>query len=318
MTRGPLVRVARSESGWSLFEMLMAASLLLLVLGAALTPFLFLQRTDRTTQNQNESQDNARNVLDNISRQLRNTSGQNQLINLAAPDDLVLETVDASPKPSGSQNTRNIMRVRYCLDTVTPPATLTSGRIWEQDLRWTTAAVPNSMPSVSCPDTSWGTRRIVADFVTNKATSSTRPAAAPLFTYFPGSTDLDTITGVRIDVFSDRRFTEPPGETELATGVFLRNQNGSPTASFTATPGLALTKQITLNGGASSDPEKLPLTYRWCDVTSSATCDETTKVGSGTLYTYTAPAAGTRRILLQVFDIGGLEADAGPVSVTAP
>ena len=318
MSRPSPVAAARDQTGWSLFEVLMASSLLLMVLGAALTPFLFLQRTDRTTQNQNDSQDNARTVLDNISRQLRNTSGQNQLINLASAYDLVLETVDATVKPSGSQNARNIMRVRYCLDTTTPPATLTSGRIWEQDLRWTTAAVPNSMPGVSCPDTSWGTRRIVADFVTNKATSSTRPTAAPLFTYFPGSTDLDTITSVRIDVFADRRWNEAPGETELSTGVFLRNQNGSPTASFTATPGLALTKQITLNGGASSDPEKLPLTYRWCDVTTSATCDETTKIGGGVLYTYTAPAAGTRRILLQVFDIGGLESDAGPASVTAP
>jgi hypothetical protein len=78
------------------------------------------------------------------------------------------------------------------------------------------------------------------------------------------------------------------------------------------------TKQNTLNAAASSDPENLPLTFRWCDVTSNATCDDTTKVGSGVLYTYTAPAAGTRRILLQVFDAGGLETDSGPTNATAP
>jgi hypothetical protein len=272
-------------------------------------------------ENLNDSQDNARTTIDQMAHQLRNIAGQSQLINRASPNDLVFETVDANAKPSGSQNDRNIMRVRYCLDTTNAPASLTNGRIWEQDLRWTTAAVPSSMPSAaSCPDTGWAgtTRRILADGITNQNTPSTRPAAADLFTYFPAATPLTTITSIRFDVFTDRAPTESPRETELTSGVVLRNQNGAPTASFTTVAGAAGSKQITLNAGASSDPEGLPMTYRWCDKTTVSTCDNTTKIGTGVLYTYTAPAAGARQILLQVFDAGGLETDAGPTAVTAP
>ena len=77
-------------------------------------------------------------------------------------------------------------------------------------------------------------------------------------------------------------------------------------------------KKITLNAGTSTDPEGLPLTFRWCDVTTQTLCDDTTKVGSGVLYTYTAPVIGQRKILLQVFDVGGLQAIAGPLTVSAP
>lgn len=311
----------RDERGWSLIEVLIASSMLLAVLGAALAPLEVFQRTSRVTQNANDSQDNARNTIDNIAHQLRNIAGQSQLVNRASANDLVFETVDATAKPSGSQNDRNIMRVRYCLDTTNAPASVTNGRIWEQDLRWTTAAVPASMPSAAtCPDTAWAssTRHVLADGITNQNTTTIRPAVANLFTYFPAATPLTSITSVRFDVFSDRAPVEAPRETELTSGVALRNQNGAPTASFTWAAGAAGTKQITLNAGASSDPENLPMTYRWCDTTTVSTCDNTTTVGSGVLYTYTAPATGTRKITLQVFDAGGLEADAGPTSVTAP
>jgi hypothetical protein len=308
----------RDERGWTAAEVVVGSALMLLVLTAALTPFEVFQRTSRVAANQNDSQDNARNAVAEMTRQLRNVSGQNQLVNLASPYDLVVEAVDTTPPPAGSANARNILRVRYCLDITTSPASLTNGRIWEQKLRWTTATVPSSMPSVNCPDTSWGTRRIVADYVTNRATSSYRATAAPLFTYFPSNWTLDTITSIRLTVYSDRSWNEPPRETELTSGVFLRNQNGSPTASFTTTPGAAGSRKITLNGGTSSDPEGLPITYRWCDVTTVSTCDDTTKIGTGVLYTYTAPAAGARQIVLHAFDAGGLQAVAGPVTVTAP
>jgi hypothetical protein len=321
-----LKRLIRDERGISLMEMLLASTLMLVLLGAAITPFVVLQGTDRVAQNHNDSQDNARTTLDTLQHQLRNIAGQSQLINRAAAYDLVFETVDATAKPAGSKNDRNIMRVRYCLDTTSAGATVSNGRLWEQDLRWTTAAVNSSMPSsASCPDNAWGTSsRVVAGFITNKTTTSKRSAVAPLFAYYPvlsatpTTAELHTVTQVRVDLFTDRRISESPIETELTTGVFLRNQNGPPTASFTATPGTAGTKQIILNAGASTDPENLPLTYRWCDVTTVATCDDTTKVGSGASYTYTAPVTGTRKILLQVFDLGGLETDSGPTNATAP
>ncbi|MDQ3934778.1 MAG: hypothetical protein M3340_09140 [Actinomycetota bacterium] len=316
--RGTHARLG-DESGFSLTEVLAAAAILMFVIGAALAPFELLHKTERATANQNDSQDNARNAVSVITRALRNTSGQNRLVNLASPYDLVIETVDPTTKPSGSQNSRNLMRVRYCLDTSSDATVgLTRGRIWEQSLKWTQSTPPSTMPGASCPDSTWGTRRVLADYVTNKATSSHRPTWQPLFTYFPDASPLDTITSIRVSIYSDRRWDEAPRETELTSGIMLRNQNGSPTASFNATPGTAGTKQITLNAGTSTDPEGLPLTYRWCDTTTVTTCDDTTKVGTGVLYTYTAPAAGSRSITLQVFDVGGLQAIAGPITVTAP
>jgi hypothetical protein len=307
-------------------EVQVASALLAVVLGAAIAPFVMLQKTDRVTQNQNDSQDNARTTLDTLQHQLRNVAGQGQLINRASAYDLVYETVDQTAKPAGSKNDRNIMRVRFCLDTTNVPSSVTRGVLWEQKLKWTTAGVPSSMPSSTlCPDTTWGTtRRVVADYITNKTTTTLRPAVAPLFAFYPApsatptTAELQAITQVRVDLFTDRRLTEGPHESELTSGVYLRNQNGHPTASFTATPGTTGTKQIILNAGASTDPENLPLTYRWCDVTTVTTCDDSTKVGSGVQYTYTAPVAGVRKILLQVFDLGGLETDAGPTNATAP
>jgi type II secretory pathway pseudopilin PulG len=306
------------EAGFTLMEVLIASALLIVLLGAALAPFEVLHRTARRTDNQNESQDNARNAMAGIVRNLRNTSGQNQLVNLAGSYDMVVETVNPGSKPAGSQNSRNLMRMRYCLDTTSGGSSLIRGRIWEQTFTWVTATPPNTMPSGSCPDITWGSsRRVVADYVTNKATSAQRTTAAPLFSYFPSATSLDTITSIRVTLYSDRSWTEAPGETELTSGILLRNQNGSPTASFTATPGAAGSNKVTLNAGTSTDPEGLPLTYRWCDVTTVSTCDDTTRVGTGVLYTYTSPVAGARQIQLQVFDVGGLQSIAH-LAVTAP
>lgn len=313
-----MIAALRNESGFSLIESLAGAALMIVVLGAALTPFELLHRTERTIANQNDSQDNARNAVTLITRNLRNTSGQNQLVNLAGPYDMVIETVDPMPKPAGTQNARNLMKVRYCLDTTGTGSSLTQGRIWEQRLKWTTGTPPSNLPTTNCPDTGWGDARIIAEHVTNKATTTKRPQAQGLFEYYPSATSLDTITSIRINLYSDRSWTEDPGETQLKSGILLRNQNGSPTASFTATPGTASSAKITLNAETSTDPEGLPLTYRWCDVTTVTTCDDSTRVGTGVLYTYTAPASGPRKIVLQAFDVGGLQSIAGPLTVTAP
>ena len=321
-----MIRRLRNEAGMTVIEVTMAAALLVVVLGAAVAPFDLLHRTERRAVNQNESQDNARNAMAVIMRNLRNTSGQNRLINLASSYDMVIETVDQTSKPAGSQNARNLMRVRYCLDTSTSGSSLVRGRLWEQSFKWTSAAPPSTMPNATCPDASWGSSRILADYVTNKATSATggkgtkRTAQAPLFSYYPTGATLDTITSIRVSLYSDRSWTETPNETELTSGILLRNQNGAPTASFTATAGSAGSSKITLNANTSTDPEGLPMTYRWCDVTTQTLCDDTTRIGTGVLYTYTAPAAtgATRQIILQVFDVGGLQATAGPLTVTVP
>jgi hypothetical protein len=294
----------RRQEGTSLMEVLVGASLMVVVLGAALAPFEMLQRTDRTTKNQADSQDNARNTVDILVHQLRNVMGQSQLIDRASPYDLVFETVDPRFKPQTSDNDRNLMRVRYCLDTSTSPASPSNGRLWEQDLTWTSAQVPSTMPGSACPDTGFGSRRVVADAITNRINGQDRA----LFVYSPGSSPLASITGIKVDLFSARRPSEAPRESELGSSVFLRNQNGAPTASATVTAAGG-SRQVALNGSASSDPENLPLTYRWCDLSTTSTCNDTTNAGSGQLFTYTLPGTGARNMVLEVFDAGGLESD---------
>jgi type II secretory pathway pseudopilin PulG len=299
-----LARRLRDERGFTLAEVLVVAALLIVVLGAAVTPFQLLQRTNRAAENQNDSQDNARNAVDSVAHQLRNVMGQTQLVDRAGAYDIVFETVDPLFKPDESSNARNLMRVRYCLDASGGPSV--PGLLWEQELRWTTAATPTTMPSSSCPDSGFGGRRLVAGAITNRLNGQDRP----LFRFSPGTSPLASITAVRIDLYSDLKPNEAPAETRLTSGVFLRNQNGAPTASATVTP-TGTPRQVVLNGGASSDPENLPLTFRWCDLSTTSTCDDSTAIGAGQLFTYTLPGASNsvRNMVLEVFDAGGLEAD---------
>jgi Tfp pilus assembly protein PilV len=296
----PLSDRLRDERGFSLMEVLIAAALMIVVLGTALVPFQLVQKTQRVAENQNDAQDNARNAVQSLAHQLRNVMGQTQLVDRANPYDLVFETVDARFKPAGSNNDRNLMRVRYCLDATKPANAV----IWRQELRWTTTTTPSTMPGASCPDASFGTQSTVARWITNMYNGQDRP----LFTYSPSASPLVSITAIRFDLYSDRSVNQAPTESRLTSGVFLRNQNGAPTATATVTP-TGPPRQVALNAGGSSDPENLPLTYRWCDLTTNATCDATTAVGTGQLFTYTLPGTGSRNLVLVVFDAGGLEAD---------
>jgi hypothetical protein len=245
-----------------------------------------------------------------ISFNLRNLAGQSQLVERADPYDLVFQTVDRNAKPSGSQNARNIMRVRYCLGTTAGASTSANGWVWEQKLRWTTAAVPASMPSAtSCPDVLWGSeRRVVAPAITNKMASQNRP----VFSYFPTGATLTQITSIRIDLYSDRNPNDQTKETRHTSGVLLRNQNGAPTASVTPNPplGTGVTRQVRLEATAS-DPENLPLTYRWCDLSANSVCDDATRIGTGPSYVHTFPTSAavntSRNMRLVVTDAGGLE-----------
>jgi hypothetical protein len=291
----------------SLAEVLIVSFLFVIVLGAALAPFEAMLKVDRKTHSQNDTQRNARSTASAIVFNLRNLAGQTQLVERADPYDLVFETVDRKAKPAGSQNARNIMRVRYCLNTTAPAASPANAQIWEQTLRWTTAAVPAAMPSsASCPDIFWtgSERRVLSGGVTNRINGQSRP----LFAYYPAGSTLTQITSIRFDSYTDMESTDAVKESRLTTGVLLRNQNGAPTASV-ATTNTGSTRQVRFDATAS-DPESLPLTYRWCDLTANAVCDDVTRVGSGQSYTHTFPAGTsgtTRSMRLVVGDAGGLE-----------
>jgi Tfp pilus assembly protein PilV len=309
-------RLLRDESGVSLMEILISTFLLSIVLTAALGPFQFFERSERHAAIQNDSQQQARTVQDQLIRELRNVAGQTQLIERADPYDLVFQTIDRNPKPSGSQNERNVMRVRYCLDTSQGD---NNGRLVKQTQRWTTASVPSAMPSATmCPDVGWGDRVVAAEPVTNKALPAGRTTQMPLFNYFPAASPATSITSIRVDLYVDANGAAAPKEVRLTSGVYLRNQNGAPTASFTATPGALNSKTVRLNASASSDPEGYSLSYRWCDLTKSVTCDATTAVGSAASFDYVAPTAGPRTIRLVVTDVGGLTHEQTQAAINFP
>jgi hypothetical protein len=290
------------ESGEAgLVQLLVAMGMSLAVLGATLSIFSGSERIDRQTQARNASQESARLAMDLMSRELRNlaspTPEQPEAVNLAGPYDLVFETVDPVG-PNLADNGSNVERVRYCLG-----GTASSGILYRQEQRWTTATPP-AMPSTSgCPSSvpAWSTRTQVAWGITNAREGLDRP----LFRY--DAEDLTDIALIHSQVYVDDDPLHGPGETSLSTGVFLRNQNRRPIAAFTAET--AVPGSVVLNGSTSQDPEGEPLQYQWFD--------GGVYKGSGIRYDYQVASGSTHTLSLKVYDPAGLEGVSSGQTVTA-
>jgi hypothetical protein len=97
-------------------------------------------------------------------------------------------------------------------------------------------------------------------------------------------------------------------EVALQTGVFLRNQNRSPTAGFTAAP--AGIRHVLLNGSPSSDPEGDPLDFYWFV--------NNVQVGRGLIYDYAAPSGGAYQFRLEVRDPSGMVGRSATETVVLP
>jgi type II secretory pathway pseudopilin PulG len=275
----------RDEGGFTLVELLMTMVLLLLILGPILGTFASFGNNANLNAGQNDAEEGARETVVSLSRQLRNlagpTPGQPGAIDRATPYDLIFESVDQSGA-SGGANAAGLQRVRYCLASGTP------GSIKVQFQRWTTATSPAVPVSTSCPASGWTETRQTASGISNANATPSRP----LFLY--DSVDLPTIDSVRVQAFVDLDPTRPPGETELESGVFLRNQNRPPVAGFQASPGAS---HVLLNASASTDPEGLGLSYTWKI--------GSTVVGSGALVDLSL-ASGQVTVTLEVRDPAGL------------
>ena len=125
-----------SEEGFTLVEVLIAAVLMIIVLGATLTALTSFQKNTATNQRQNDGQDQARNTLDLIARDLRNLASpvleRPEAIDRNLPLDLIVQSEGRGT--GGSLNARNTMRVRFCLAP--------DRRLYRSIQTWTTAAIP--------------------------------------------------------------------------------------------------------------------------------------------------------------------------------
>jgi len=294
-------RVLEERGEFTLVGLLVAMTLSLVVLGATLDIFASSEKINRDTQRRTDALDRARVGVDRLARQLRNmaspTPDQPRSIDRATARDVVFQTVDPIG-PNAGTNTANVKRVRYCLDA--------DGRLWAQNQRWIGAApgAPSDggtgTTGGACPSAAWSDQTVIADDVTNYLAGHSRP----VFSFNPTS-PLTAITSVHVDLWLDLDTSRKPAETVLSSGVFLRNQNRAPTASFTATPSA---QGILLNGSDSVDPEGEPLTYCWYDKTlpnvanPPSPCDPGPLFGTGVTTTDDVPSGTQRTVYLVVKD----------------
>ena len=296
-----LVRTLAGERGEiSLTQMLMAMSVFVGVLGATLGTFESSVTVNKSTGDRAEAQDRARRGIESMARELRNlaspTQDQPQAVDKASAFDMVFQTVEPEG-PNTGLNASNVKRVRYCVQQGTATQ---GGKLWRQEQKWTTQAAPAVPSTTGCPASGWGSQTMVADSIVNVSDGQSRPAVT-----FNSAT-LTDVSSIHVDMFVDLDLQRAPVETRVSTGVFLRNQNRRPAAAFTAT---RTAQGIVLNGSASSDPEGESLSYVWFD--------GTTKVGTGIVFTYSAPANTTRNITLKVYDPAALEGVSASQAVVA-
>lgn len=308
--------LSHDQRGLTLIEVLLAASIMVIVLGASMTLLNALGDNGRLTEQHNDAQDRARVFTDRIARNLRNLASPSlfsesyyatpEAVDKAEPYDFVFRVVDEK-RPTGSLNLANVKRVRYCLDTSNPSNSV----LHQQEQKWTNQASspPPAIPSTAaCPAAGWTTTQRVTDALVNRIDGQDRP----MFVY--NSSDPQRITQVRTEMYVDPTPGERPVESRLASGVTLRNQNRVPTAQADIEVTSTVSHTAVLNGSASEDPEGMPLTYQWY-IDPPATlpdCAATPKPAScgpeGVVVDVQLPTVGPHTIVLVVKDPAGLPA----------
>lgn len=258
------MRRVRDERGFTLIELLVTMAITTVVFGTTLSVLDVFQSNTRFDQFRNENQDTARTTLDRLSRQLRNIVARTTssgavpgALEQAEDYAVTFQTIDTTKAKSGA-NAVNAMRVRYCLNNDNPENEI----LWEEVKRWETAEAPNLPASTSCPDHTtgdWDTLTQVVQHITNLNGGHTN---RHLFVY--SAQETPEILSVNADLFINVNPQQTrPGDSELTSGVSLRNANRNPIAAFIATQ--EGNYQVRLNASASYDPDGLTLKYKWWD-----------------------------------------------------
>lgn len=283
------------QDGFTLVELLVAMTLMLLVLAATLESFNRFERNAKLNDRQQVAQDRARTATDRMSRELRSAASAGGptavTVERAQPYDVVFQRVN--PAGASPTNPTGLQRVRYCLETANPAR----ARLWRQ----TQADVASGLSSSACGvvGSGWDARSEITSDVANQAQS------LALWRYGPtdaaSGTDAtgSAITTVRTDLVV--AFEGGSGRTSrLTSAVALRNVNLRPLAAFSV---VVTNGAVVLNGSASQDPEGEPLSYSWYQDDAPLSQDDE-RVGP------LAVSPGSHAYRLTVRDPSGLSADA--------
>jgi prepilin-type N-terminal cleavage/methylation domain-containing protein len=257
--------LARAQQGFTVVELLVAMSLGVGLFAITLTVLDVFQRDTRFNLLRNETQDNARTAIDRLARELRNVSAPSVkeagALEQAESYALTFQTINSTPASKGEieGNVTNAMRVRYCLNNSNPSDEV----LWRETVHWKTLLAPPLPTSKACPDLNvfdWEHTEQIVTNITNRIGGQSRA----LFVYGPSGASLTSqITSVDPTVYTDLAPGGEPGERVVNTTIYMRNQNRSPVASFTATE--VGKHSVYLNASESADPNGLALSYRWWD-----------------------------------------------------
>jgi prepilin-type N-terminal cleavage/methylation domain-containing protein len=309
------MRLAREQSGMTLIELVLAMALALVIFGATLDALTNFTHSWTGSTERLDAQDKARVGIDRLANQLRNIASpltSPKLLERATPYDIVFQTVGT---PNGS-NVTGTERVRYCIPS-DPSGSASQEVLYSETQTWSTATAPSSPwssdPSVTlpCPDSplpsgvsSSTNPQVVASGVMNRYEGADQSA----FSYNDSAvtaSQLSQVYTVQIDLFLNPTPSLPQAETELRSGVFLRNQPRAPVVSFTDTP--TQDGGVLLNGATSYSPDGEDLTFNWS--CTGDTCPNTSALtDSSSALVDWQPGAGTYTVQLTVTDQSGLTA----------
>jgi prepilin-type N-terminal cleavage/methylation domain-containing protein len=283
---------ARSERGFTLVELLVALTVASLILGAAITAFTGYLTQSAAAEKAGNSQDAARNALDQMAIQLRsatsNASTGNQPIESFSSYSLVW--LAPFPGASTTNNPLGLRHIRYCVDASTP----SNEKLWLQTAPFSTTSNRNWPATNSCPANSWPTAMVVGENLVNVLQNT------PLFVTPTDS--QGNVTDVNVNALVDVDAKDAQLATSVRTSVTLRNLNHAPSAVVSCAAGL--TSHALCDASASTDSDNQTLTFAW--KVDGATVGET----SYRLDQPSLASGSTHTFAVTVTDSGGLSSSA--------